>query len=301
MRYGASVFLGLVAAEMADHGDCARFQITCPVCHEAVFKGVLVRSDGRETHYFSHYREVPSEQAGRCELRVSSINAAQVEKAKAEAHGQALATFVARFEECLLRCFSEKDRRTVANNLDFMRRRPAWRGFLRSVRSGLRADEVWEHALRVNASFSAESKVVEMWRVEAEAHSRAMLEYAMSPHASRAWQALCGATLAHAYTRIRHSRYHEIMEFLEPLLLGGDGTVRRWLRDAMRHGRRVVRYEALGHEFYSSVPSITPKTQSARDIVVEVILTNIPNFLNSIPYEEILRETIGGQARRRTE
>ena len=145
MRYGASIFLGLVEAELASYEDCRRFLITCPVCREAVFKGVLPRRDGHETHYFSHYREVPSEQAERCELRVSSITKAQAEEARAEARGQALAIFRARFRECVLWSrahviFGLPPNPAIERGVAHMLSRPLWRDFARKSQKYVRAE-----------------------------------------------------------------------------------------------------------------------------------------------------------------
>src|SRR5919112_500131 len=92
-----------IGAGHAGYGDCERYQIVCWACHEAVFKCVRARGDGRETHYFSHYREVPAEQVERCKYRVASLTRGDIEKAKAEARGQALAIFRARFRDCVQR------------------------------------------------------------------------------------------------------------------------------------------------------------------------------------------------------
>ncbi|GGC68815.1 hypothetical protein GCM10011504_53410 [Siccirubricoccus deserti] len=82
------MFLGLVEAELVGYGDCGRFQITCPCCHEAVHKRVLRRPGGRETHYLAHYRESPSEESERCELRVATITPQQVEMARVKARAR---------------------------------------------------------------------------------------------------------------------------------------------------------------------------------------------------------------------
>jgi hypothetical protein len=138
MRIGESIHLGLVEAAIADHGDCARYAITCPFCHEAVFKGVRRdgRRDGTATHYFSHYREVPSDQVERCEIWSASITKEQIEASRAEAREQALAAFVANYRDCLLRArwFGRVGFEASDAALRRIEQRPVWRSFARSVR-----------------------------------------------------------------------------------------------------------------------------------------------------------------------
>lgn len=101
MRVGYSIVLSeIVAAGELDYNDCATFQITCPSCREALFKGV--RKGVAETHYLSHYR-AGSEEARECELRVAAMAQEYLASLGAEARGQTLQKFmsVLRRQICL--------------------------------------------------------------------------------------------------------------------------------------------------------------------------------------------------------
>jgi hypothetical protein len=98
MRLGYSLLLReYLAATEADYGDCAEFQITCPACHEAIFKAGAL--DG-ERQYFSHYAASKSDVSA-CELRVAAIHREQIERANLLGHDQTLAEFFARFQDAL--------------------------------------------------------------------------------------------------------------------------------------------------------------------------------------------------------
>lgn len=94
MRYGYSMQLGeFVEAEEVDFHDCERFQVSCPVCREAVFKKTRQRPDGGVTHFLSHYRAETEEEKD-CELRVAALAKEQLEPFNGEGRGQALKSFL---------------------------------------------------------------------------------------------------------------------------------------------------------------------------------------------------------------
>ncbi len=93
MNLGYSLLLGeYIEAERVEYDDCKPFQITCPACHEPVFK-VVRAVPGSERHYLSHY-EVSQSYATDCELRVRSLTHAEIEKSNSLARGQRLALFL---------------------------------------------------------------------------------------------------------------------------------------------------------------------------------------------------------------
>lgn len=105
MRLGYAISTSeTILAEHAEYGDCAKFQITCPCCREAVFKGKRVRPG--EVHYFSHYRG-DSEEARRCEMRVAAMVKAHAPVLIMESHGQTLQAFMAVFRESVIKAQSD--------------------------------------------------------------------------------------------------------------------------------------------------------------------------------------------------
>jgi hypothetical protein len=99
MQVGYSIKLGeTIAAAEAEYDDCAMFQITCPACREAVFKGM--RNIPRAIHYFSHYRAV--DDARLCELRVGHIAKQMGVVDGFVGHEQTLQKFMATFRESLI-------------------------------------------------------------------------------------------------------------------------------------------------------------------------------------------------------
>lgn len=100
MKYGYSILLQeLVEAERLDYGDCADFQVVCPVCMEATFKKTREQS-GHVTHFISHYKASANNQA--CELRVSSWTKDQVDSFNSVSRGQNLEKFLAVLPDLLL-------------------------------------------------------------------------------------------------------------------------------------------------------------------------------------------------------
>lgn len=93
-----------ILAEHAEYGDCAKFQITCPCCREAIFKGK--REKPKEVHYFSHYHG-DSEEARRCEMRVAAMVKDHAPIMIMESHGQTLQAFMAVFRESVIRAQSD--------------------------------------------------------------------------------------------------------------------------------------------------------------------------------------------------
>src|ERR1700691_622500 len=91
-----------IAAEHAEYGDCAKFQIVCPCCREAVFKGKREPPDKLPTHYFSHYN-AGSDEARRCEIRVAALVRPYIQALLVGGHGQTLAQFMAVLRERVIR------------------------------------------------------------------------------------------------------------------------------------------------------------------------------------------------------
>ncbi|MBY6243919.1 hypothetical protein [Methylosinus sp. Sm6] len=93
-------------AEKLVYDDCARWQMQCPACHEAVFK-VLRQEAGRDLHYFAHYRR-DKLLAEECELRVGAMNAEEVAKHNAAARGQRLAYYLSVLKDQFTPIYGER-------------------------------------------------------------------------------------------------------------------------------------------------------------------------------------------------
>lgn len=171
MRIGYSLTQSeVVAAVELDYGDCARFQVTCPCCREAVFKKVRTREDGTALHFLSHYR-AESAEAKECELRVAALSEAFLSRWSAEGRQQTLA----RFMRVLRRSIVEGQARLGLLPADEMRERadrllrhPSMPGFAKDVERTIRdfylgpdgRDRIREAISR----FAAFGRMSEFWR-----------------------------------------------------------------------------------------------------------------------------------------
>ncbi len=103
MRIGHSLATSeTISAEHVEYGDCAKYQVVCPVCREAVFKALRQVADRPPVHYLSHYH-ADSDEARHCELRVEVLAKEHHAKLVAVNHGQTLAGFMATFRDSLVR------------------------------------------------------------------------------------------------------------------------------------------------------------------------------------------------------
>lgn len=94
MRLGYSILLGeLVQAERLAWKDCETWQVTCPICHEPVFKAVRQLGEDLATHYLSHYRASTADVAD-CELRVAHVTQEEIELRASLSRQQRLAYFL---------------------------------------------------------------------------------------------------------------------------------------------------------------------------------------------------------------
>lgn len=93
MKLGYSMLLGEhIAADMISYGDCKRFQIICPNCHEPVFK--VERPTSESTlRYLSHY-EKDKAYNDVCELRVSQIKEHDIQRQNSTSRNQKLDYFL---------------------------------------------------------------------------------------------------------------------------------------------------------------------------------------------------------------
>jgi hypothetical protein len=93
MKTALSALLGeMFGAEKLIYGDCERWQMQCPACHEAVFK-VEREHNCAKLHYFSHHRK-DQLLAEECELRVGALSKEEVARHNAIARGQTLAFYL---------------------------------------------------------------------------------------------------------------------------------------------------------------------------------------------------------------
>jgi hypothetical protein len=285
-------------AELVGHGACERYQIVCWACREAVFKGVLPRRDGRETHYFSHYRWVPQEQAKRCELRVGTLTKGDIDKAKSEARGQALALFVASFRDCLLRTpwySGRAGRQASSAALARMEDRRLWR---EQARFALRvAREEWgedgrgamERHRADTVRFDVENGLETVWRAEAEGFAAGMVAHAMAPGSEKAWRALFTAAAALGLFVMKPSP-------ADPFAPGGGGGSPDDRAVAAALDALLLtpdsRLPKVKRELTAKLYPFQPG-QNMLSALLGRSLDNIPLLLMAVPFEDILRERAG--------
>ena len=289
MRHGLSLLLRGLLVEAAainrDTNDCARFQIVCPACREAVHKRVRRRDDGTETHHLAHYREVPAVDVERCELRVASISARQVEEARVIARGQALAIFIARFRECVLRA--------VPDGLDMplarMAARPRWRAFARDLQAHMRsaaispeADTVWHELIGV---FDDEPSLV--YRPEAVAFARGMLSHALAPGSARQFVDL----LSGAAVLLRRGVVAPPRPIPWP---SGLRAAVRGTFDAIVHGSDLAFGRAMRQAGRTRDPllEVEPGAANVMERAAQMLIRECHVVLFHVPYEAILREAV---------
>lgn len=102
MQYGYSLLLReFLMAEEVEFGDCERFQISCPVCREAVFKKKRARDDGYVTHFLSHYRSEEGDEKD-CELRVRGMSFEHLKPYNVQGREQTLKSFLGVLKRAIL-------------------------------------------------------------------------------------------------------------------------------------------------------------------------------------------------------
>lgn len=143
MRTGYSMFLREhVEATELDHQDCRDFQITCPSCHEAVFK---VGERGAKRQHLSHYPASRND-VQECERRVAAISRQRMDVEDATSRGQHLKLFQDVFIEASLLSMVRPGADVMAtvtpirDLVDTATSRVSFRSFARAVSTALRKD-----------------------------------------------------------------------------------------------------------------------------------------------------------------
>jgi len=137
MKTGYSLLLReFVEAVEIEYGDCADFQITCPACHEAVFKS---GNDQSERQYLSHYRNTESD-VSECELRVAAMSKEHMAQKSSEGRNQLLETFQKRFMDETLEHITPADteefkaRSSLKGIIEKYRERSSFKAMVRDMR-----------------------------------------------------------------------------------------------------------------------------------------------------------------------
>lgn len=103
MRLGYSMLHAEeVLAHDLDYGDCARYQVVCPNCREALFKRVREVAEHAPTHYLAHYSAKTAEER-QCEMRVSAMASAHLARTPVIGRGQSLGEFERSLHEAIVR------------------------------------------------------------------------------------------------------------------------------------------------------------------------------------------------------
>lgn len=137
MRIGYSIVSSeIIDAVNIEYGDCAKFQIVCPHCREAIFKGKRDTEGRPTTHYLSHYQATDTE-ARLCEMRSAFLEKQHKAKPLFDGHEQSLRHFLAVMRDAVI---DAQDKAGVVNA--GLMRRDITRVLSRSDR------ELWERPLR---------------------------------------------------------------------------------------------------------------------------------------------------------
>ena len=203
MRMGYSLLLReyVTAAEM-DYADCAEFQITCPACHEAVFK--VGRYEG-DRQYLSHYAASKSNISD-CELRVASIAQEHANRENLIGRGQTLDQFFGRFQEAVATWLFSGETPDWLGAADpaTMRKQIAWsisrthfvrfadhlRNFARPENRTVSEEERWEIIRNDLRPFRSD-----FWLRRQQQFARDFLEHLQAPNSSSAWAFMLCASL----------------------------------------------------------------------------------------------------------
>jgi hypothetical protein len=139
MQTGYSLLLlEHVSATEVDYGDCEEFQITCPACHEAIFKA---GRHGGDRQYFSHYAASKSD-VRECELRVAAMNQEQMAADNLIKRGQTIEKFFDRFRMPVLEWLYKEDAPTVRKQVAWGSARPSFLLFAHDIRDHIANTDV---------------------------------------------------------------------------------------------------------------------------------------------------------------
>lgn len=126
-----------VTAVEVDYGDCATFQITCPICHEAVFK---VGNADTKRQYFAHYPQSKAD-IERCERRVAVLSHEDMRAWTVMRRGQTLAEFFKLHQEIQLLFYAKQKptlAQTVMQRINHIQYRPSFQAFIETYQASLR-------------------------------------------------------------------------------------------------------------------------------------------------------------------
>ena len=313
MKYGKSLLLGeLISAEQVDYEDVRenRFWIVCPVCNEAIFKVVRQTEDSRvedpATHYFSHY-EASRSYATDCELRVGRITEDDRHTIAIESREQKLKYFIATLQATIRKHFLDSSRGYYSAAKRFgdrhfrqLRRsdtlgwyRLAHFRFFQKLQRTLTDEEVLTEFDRGINSLGDEEKEQLTTNLSISTQKRIaldLLKHLTSPIARPAFNCL----FDHAYTwliirletNIHIDKVIGIETDLLPLLNRLPNTNLRNFPQLMADLKQTDHSQIVG------------KTQTALDTFGLLLRNEILLILLSLPYLDILRQSLPHSQRR---
>jgi hypothetical protein len=138
MDIGYSLLLReFITAVEVDYGDCQQFQITCPCCHEAIYKAGKY---GQDRQYFSHYAASKSD-VSECELRVAALSRETIEAKNIIGHGQSMEKFFATSQDFVLNWLFREQAKATRIRINWMVARPAFTSYALHLRKVVRSRE----------------------------------------------------------------------------------------------------------------------------------------------------------------
>lgn len=258
MKIGYSLSLmEVVAAEEVAYGDCAKFQIVCPCCREAVFKKVRPAEIGRETHFLSHYR-ASAQEAAECELRVSALSDAFLAQWSKEGRNQTLQLFLSVLREKVV---EGQDRLGVMNR-DALRRdaerllarpdfQPCVDGCEKMICMGVSAGDMWKQVESTLAEISVFESRSDFWKRRQATYVQDLFSHLLTGQAvsNVRFLAACAYVLAvrkpDIYRPVKGANVegHRVYPVLRAMV---DGKPQRVVSDVMRRCASGVARRAEG-------------------------------------------------------
>jgi hypothetical protein len=196
MKTGYSLLLReYLEASEVDYSDCESFQITCPACHEAVFKAGT--EGGRQ--YLSHY-PAASSNVPDCELRVASTSRTLMDEQNKIARGQHLKNFLSVFHDVATRhFFKDWGRQRALDRLAYMKGRPAYRQYVRTVREACRISRMPDATFGEDSVAETYPQMSPFWRRRQSSFGRDFLEHLSSAQAFQNFMTATSIGLIHQY------------------------------------------------------------------------------------------------------
>lgn len=284
MKIAYSILLReLIKAKEVDYGDCSTFQITCPNCHEAVFKSGKYNSPTRQ--FFSHYANTQAN-VEQCELRVAIISERTIKERNAIGHGQTLDVFFETFQDKLLRWIYPNDFENVRRRINWMMSRTVFIESLTRYKGGQKDNDVAHdmiEAIAIEQSTHPLIKLSKSFYLEQQTRfAKEFGDHLLAPNSTKAWTFIYALVVymsgelpdyvREAYCYYDNNKFKKaLVKFLDTMLTA-DEIAKNW----------------------KSFCSYSPKMFVDHSVLVAlgcIFIHKLAHLLICIPYTSMLSET----------